>query len=88
MAEPLMKEDAAPTPARREPDLSALTPKGIARAKELERKLGHPLRMHIDGPLTEEEEEEIIFARLMYEESRPVGEFLEEFKHLRAEKPQ
>ena len=83
MAEPLMKEDAAPTSARREPDLSALTPGGIARVKELERKLGHPLRMHIDGPLTEEEEEEIIFARLMYDDFLPLEKLLEDFKHLR-----
>ena len=87
MAEPMMKEDAAP--ARRKTDIpSGMTPESFAYAKALERKLGRRLRMEIEWPLTEAEEEEVVLARLMYDESIPAEKFLEEFKHLRAEKPQ
>ena len=90
MAQPMMKEEnAQPASARRNTGIpDGLTPEGFAYAKELERKLGRRLRTIIDGPLSEEEEEELILARLMYEEPRPVDEFLEERRRLRGEKAQ
>ena len=66
MAQPMMKEeDLRSRLARRRPDAPKLYPEEIARAEELERKLGRPLRLEIDGPLTDEESEEVILARVI-----------------------
>ena len=55
-------------------------PETVARARELERELGHPLRREIEGPLNDEEWEEILLARLMSgEELIPAEELLKEF---------
>lgn len=55
-------------------------PETIARARELERELGRPLRREIDGPLNDEEWEEVLLARLMSgEELIPAEELLKEF---------
>ena len=62
--------------ARRSPDAPRLYPEEIARAEELERKLGRPLRLEIDGPLTDEESEEVILARLMDDEWISLDELL------------
>ena len=84
MTQPMMKaEDLRSRLARRSPDAPRLHPEEIARAEELERKLGRPLRLEIDGPLTDEESEEVILARLMDSDNWiPAEKFLEDFKHL------
>ena len=77
MAEPMMKENERPSAPRWKPDTDALTPQGLARAKELERQLGRPLRQKIEGPLTEAEAEEQLLARLTQETKWiPLDEFL------------
>ena len=88
MAQPMMKEEnAVPNAARRKTGVpKGLTPEGFAYAKALERKLGRRLRTIIDGPLSEEEERELLLARAMYEESRPVVP--EDFIYRRGKKPQ
>ena len=89
MAEPMMKEEnARPNSARRNTGIPpGLTPEGVARAKELERQLGRPLRPVIEGPLSDAESEEQLLARLMENEWIPAEKFLEEFKHLLPKKP-
>ena len=91
MAQPMMKEEnAGPNAARRKTGIpEGLTPEGFAYAKELERKLGRPLRPVIDGPLTDAEAEEQLLARVMEDYTPiPAEKFLEDFKRLRGEKPQ
>ena len=84
MAQPMMKEESVrPSLARRKPVPLGLTPQGVARAEELERQLGRPLRLDIEGPLTDAESEEILLARLMDGEFLPAEKFLEDCKHLR-----
>ena len=68
MAQPMLKENARPESGRRNPHAPRIYPEERARAEELERQLGRPLRLEIEGPLTEEEEEEMILARLMDED--------------------
>lgn len=69
MARPMPKEDARPEPARRSPGAPPTTPELRARAEALERKLGRPLRLDIEGPRTDEESEEVMLARLMDHEN-------------------
>ena len=64
MAQPMMKEDIRPPAKRRNPHAPRVTPEERARAAELERKLGHPLRTEIEPPLTDAELEEVILARI------------------------
>ena len=45
------------------------TPETMAHARELERELGRPLREVIDGPLNDEELEELVLARMVYGEA-------------------
>ena len=54
----------------------------LARARELERALGRPLRDDIEGPLNDEELEEILIARIAYGEVRPAGELLKKYGRL------
>ena len=81
MALPMLKE--SPPQAREDEPRRRMpppTPEIIARARELERKLGHPLRQEIDGPLNDEEWEEVLLAQLMSEEELiPAKEVLQEF---------
>ena len=65
MAQPMPKQDARPEPARRNPRAPWRTPELRARAAALERRLGRPLRLEIDGPLNDEESEETLLARMM-----------------------
>ena len=56
------------------------TPEILARARRLERELGRPLRDEIDGPLNDEELEEILIARMISgEESIPVDDLLKKY---------
>ena len=64
MAQPLMKEDIRPPAKRRNPNAPRVTPEERARAAELERELGRPLRTEIEPPLTDAELEEVILARI------------------------
>ena len=64
MAQPLMKEDIRPPAKRRNPRAPRVPPELRARAAELERELGRPLRTEIEGPLTDAESEEVILARM------------------------
>ena len=67
---------------RRRPRMTLLTHRMRARVKELQRKLGHPLRLEIEGrPLTDEEIEEVVLARLMDHDFIPASRLLEEFRH-------
>ena len=79
-----MKEEDRPHSAGRRGRFSSrFSPEMRARAVELECQLGCPLRVEIEGPLTDEESEEVVLARLMDEDNLiPAGKFLEEFKHL------
>ena len=80
MALPMLKE--FPPQAREDAPrrMPPPTPEMIARARELERKLGHPLRREIDGPLNDDELEEVALARLMSEDELiPAEEVLKEF---------
>ena len=82
MARPRPKESPSPgapprAPRRRMPPPGAET---LARARELERELGRPLRAEIDGPLNDREWEEVLLARLVAGgETAPAGELLKEF---------
>ena len=88
MAQPLIKEDIRPPAKRRNPHAPRVTLEECARAAELERKLGHPLRLEIEGVLTDEESEEVILARIMDEDGWiPASEFLKEFRHPRYKDP-
>ena len=51
------------------------TPERLARARVLERELGRPLRAEIDGPLNDEELEELLVARIAYGEVISADEF-------------
>ena len=81
MALPMLKE--SPPQAREDEPRRRMpppTPEMIARARELEEKLGHPLRKEIDGPLNDDELEEVALARLMSEDELiPAREVLKEF---------
>ena len=56
------------------------SPEAVARARELERELGRPLRREIEGALNDREWEEVLLARLMSgEELIPAEELLKEF---------
>ena len=86
MAQPMPKEESRPEPdrSRRGPPIA---PELRAKAAALERKLGRPLRLDIEGPRTDEESEEVLLARLMDHESWLPGEkLLEDFKHLLPDK--
>ena len=85
MAQPMLKENARPEPARRRFG-PPITPEIRARAEALERKLGRPLRLEIDGPLTDAESEEMILARWMDNNWLPAKKLLEDFKHLLPDK--
>ena len=90
MAEPMMKNenDVRSRLARRKGG-PKLDPRTIARAEELERQLGRPLRPEIEGPLSEAEEEELVLARLTDDcEWIPAEKFLEDRKRLRDESAQ
>ena len=81
MALPMLKEPPpqAPEEAPRL-RMPPPTPEMIARARELEQKLGHPLRKEIDGPLNDDEWEEVLLAQLIAEEELiPAEEVLKEF---------
>ena len=69
MPQPMLKESPPPELSAeglsRRPGPLA-TPEILARARELERELGHPLREDIDSPLNEEEEEELLVARIAF----------------------
>ena len=70
MAQPMPKEESRPEPDRRGRCCGPpITPEIRARAAALERKLGRPLRLDIEGPLTDEESEEVLLARWMDHES-------------------
>ena len=89
MTQLMMKEGDRPHSAGRRGRFLSRRSHMRARAVELERKLGRPLRVEIEGPLTDEESEEVVLARLMDEDNWiPAGEFLEEFKHLLRKKTQ
>ena len=82
MAQPMMKEDIRPPAKRRNPHAPRVTPEERARAAELERELGRPLRLDIEGPLTDDEIEEVVLARIMDEDAWiPASEFPEAFRH-------
>ena len=51
--------------SRRPGPVSTPKPEILARARELERELGRPLREVIDGPLNDEELEELVLARMI-----------------------
>ena len=56
------------------------TPEILARTRELERELGRPLRDEIDGPLNDEELEEVVLARMTSGgESIPVDDLLKKY---------
>ena len=82
MSQPMLKESPSPdSPAKglsRRPGTLA-TPEILARARELERELGRPLRDEIDGPLNDEELEEILIARIAYGEALPVDDLLKKY---------
>ena len=88
MARPMTQEEVRPHLAGRRGRLSSrLNLEMRARVVELERQLRRPLRVEIEGPLTDEESEEVVLARLMDEDNWiPAGKFLEEFKYLCGEK--
>ena len=65
MAQPMLKENARPAKEWPRAYGPTVTPEERAMAEALERKLGRPLRLEIEGPLTEAEEEEVILARMM-----------------------
>ena len=52
----------------------------VARAAALRRKLGRPLRMDIDGPLTDEELAEVVLARAEDNQRIPLSDLLAEFR--------
>ena len=84
MGYPMLKEsppqEREDEPGRRMPPP---TPEMIARARELESELGHPLRKEIDGPLNDKEWEEVALAQLMSGEKLiPAKEVLKEFGRL------
>ena len=86
MALPMLKE-SPPMQAREVPPvrnrMPPPTPEMLARARELERELGHPLRDEIDGPLNDQQLEEVLLARLISEEELiPAEEVLKEFGRL------
>ena len=68
MAQPMPKEESRSEPDRSR-GVSPIAPELRAKAAALERKLGRPLRLEIEGPLTDEESEEVLLARLMDHES-------------------
>ena len=87
MAQPMLKENARPESGWPKAHGPTITPEIRARAEALERELGRPLRLDIEGPLTEEEEEEMILARLMDKDGwLPAEKLLEDFKHLLPDK--
>ena len=88
MALPMIKNDVRSRLERRSPDAPRVYPEEIARAEELERQLGRPLRLEIEGPLTDAESEEQLLARMIDGEFLPAEKFLEDFKHLRRKKAQ
>ena len=78
MPQPMLKESPPPEAQESRPRrrMSPPTPEMLARARELEKELGHPLRTEIAWPLTEKEEEEVIIARSISEEEWiPAEEF-------------
>ena len=83
MARPLLKEETPPQKARGDSPRSRMpppSPEVVARARELERELGRPLRREIEGALSDREWEEVLLARLMSgEELIPAEELLKEF---------
>ena len=84
MAEPMIKNDVRSRLARRHPNAPMPDAKIIARAEELERKLGRPLRPVIEGPLSDAESEEQLLARMTDGcEMIPAEKFLEDFKRFR-----
>ena len=83
MSQPMLKEFPPPdSPAdglSRRPGPLA-TPEILARARELERELGRPLRDEIDGPLNDAELEEVVLARMTSGgESIPVDDLLKKY---------
>ena len=87
MAQPMPKEESRSEPDRRGRCCGPpITPEIRARAAALERKLGRPLRLDIEGPRTDEESEEVILARWMDDNWLPGEKLLEDFKHLLPDK--
>ena len=76
LAEKPPEELPSPLPPLSRPPGPLATAEMVAEVSRLEQELGRPLRLHIDGPLTEEEEEEIVLARLTFETPIPASEFL------------
>ena len=77
-----MPKESPPQEREEEPPLRMPppTPEMIARARELEAELGHPLRKEIDGPLNDKEWEEVALAQLMSGDKLiPAEEALKEF---------
>ena len=68
MPQPMLKESPPPEAQESRPRrrMSPPTPEMLARARELEKELGRPLRTEIAWPLTEKEEEEVIIARFHF----------------------
>ena len=66
--------------SRRPGPVSTPKPEILARARELERELGRPLREVIDGPLNDAELEEVVLARMTSGgESIPVDDLLKKY---------
>ena len=74
MAQPMLKED----PVRRE-TARRMDDEALAGARALERRLGRPLRDDIDDPMSEDDEREMLLARLAYGERRPASELLKKY---------
>ena len=71
MAQPMLNlTEWTPPPSRAEV---------LARAAALRRKLGRPLRMEIDGPLSDEDLAEVVLARAEDNQRIPLSDILAEF---------
>ena len=72
-------------PMRKEPERFVVPPpptreEVVARADALRKKLGRELRTEIDGPLTEEEWEEVVIANAESGERIPLDGFFDEMR--------
>ena len=76
MAQPMTKEIAHPGAGRRNPNAPRVYPEERARAAALERRLGRPLRLDIEGPRSDAESEEVILARLLDDDWMSGEDFL------------
>ena len=71
---------ANPMPVPQEKKMPPSRAEVVARAEALRRKLGRPLRMEIDGPLTDEELAEMVLARAKDNSRVPIEDILDEFR--------